>query len=220
MWQLVQPASWQTDPRMAVARGVMAKIPDGARVQASNNLGPHLADRTSVSVYGWGDSRPNPEWIMVDTLVAPNHRWPLSVEQEELTLDIARVRGYRAVVEKDGFVLLSRTGWQGRTPTVRSSVGRSAPGGRPSPPGMPSAWAAARLRRPADRTGLRAESRGRRSCRCRMFLAARPRRRASSCHRVPVGGPSSCPSAPQNCLRSARPRGARRSARPRAWPPL
>ncbi|WP_445270614.1 DUF2079 domain-containing protein [Streptomyces sp. DSM 41634] len=109
LWQLVQPATWRTDPRSSVARRVMAEIPDGATVQASNNLGPHLADRTSVSVYGWGDSRRNPEWIMVDTKVAPNHRWPMSVRQELVALDFARMRGYRTVKEKDGFVLLSRT---------------------------------------------------------------------------------------------------------------
>ncbi|WP_405788705.1 DUF2079 domain-containing protein [Streptomyces sp. NBC_00029] len=115
LWQLVQPATWRTDPRSAVARSVMAEIPDGATVQASNNLGPHLAGRTSVSVYGWKDSRPDPEWIMVDTKVVPNHRWPMSVEQELVALDIARFRGYRTVAERDGFVLLSRTGQQDAT---------------------------------------------------------------------------------------------------------
>ncbi|MEW2141010.1 DUF2079 domain-containing protein [Streptomyces sp. NPDC005409] len=109
LWQLFQPQVWQSDPRLAVARRVMAEIPDGATVQASNNLGPHLVDRTSVSVYGWGDSRPDPEWIMVDTKVAPAHRWPLSVAQELMALDTARLRGYLTAAERDGFVLLRRT---------------------------------------------------------------------------------------------------------------
>ncbi|WP_030197558.1 DUF2079 domain-containing protein [Streptomyces sp. NRRL S-87] len=108
-WQLVKADTWRNHPRTAVAHQVMAEIPDDATVQASHYLVPHLADRTSVSLYGWGDSRPNPEWIMVDTEVAPQWRWPMSVVQESYALEDARAHGYRTVVERDGFVLLSRT---------------------------------------------------------------------------------------------------------------
>ncbi|MGW0390320.1 DUF2079 domain-containing protein [Streptomyces sp. NPDC003042] len=110
LWQLVQPQTWQNDPRVAVAHSVMRDIPDDATVQASTHLVPHLTDRTSVSLFGWGDSRPNPEWIMVDTMVPPHLRWPMSAFRERDALDAARARGYRTVTERDGFVLLSRTG--------------------------------------------------------------------------------------------------------------
>ncbi|MFB6522851.1 DUF2079 domain-containing protein [Streptomyces sp. NPDC056401] len=110
LWQLTQPETWVKDPRIAVAHSVMDEIPDDATVQASHYLVPHLADRTSVSLYGWGDSRPNPEWIMVDTQVQPHLRWPMSVIQEQISLDEARARGYHTVDDRDGFVLLSRTG--------------------------------------------------------------------------------------------------------------
>lgn len=109
-WQLFQPETWRNHPRTAVAHGIMAKIPEDATVQASSYLVPHLADRTSVSIYGWGDSRPNPEWIMVDNQVAPSLRWPMSALQERVALDAARAKGYRTVEERDGFLLLSRTG--------------------------------------------------------------------------------------------------------------
>ncbi|MEU2396232.1 DUF2079 domain-containing protein [Streptomyces sp. NPDC007369] len=107
--QLLQPSFWQTDPRVAVAHRVMGRIPDGATVQASDRLVPHLVHRTSVSLFGWADSRPNPEWIVVDTRVAPELRWPLSIHDESVALAEAKSRGYRTVAKESGFVLLSRT---------------------------------------------------------------------------------------------------------------
>ncbi|MFJ9642806.1 DUF2079 domain-containing protein [Streptomyces sp. NPDC101206] len=107
--QLFQPLFWKTDPRVAVAHRVMDRIPDGATVQASDRLVPHLVHRTSVSLFGWPDSRPNPEWILVDTRVAPELRWPLDAHDESVALAEARSRGYRTVAKESGFVLLSRT---------------------------------------------------------------------------------------------------------------
>lgn len=86
----------------------MDRIPDGATVQASNLLVPQLTNRTSVSLYGWADSRPDPQWIMVDTLVPFNQRWPLNVLQEQQALGIARAQGYLTVGKEQGFVLLKR----------------------------------------------------------------------------------------------------------------
>ncbi|MFD9306621.1 DUF2079 domain-containing protein [Streptomyces sp. NPDC060048] len=106
--QLFQPAFWRTDPRVAVAQRLMDRIPDGATVQASDGLVPHLADRTSVSLFGWQASRPDPQWILVDTGVAPRLRWPLSVTDESVALYRARSQGYRVEVKEDGFVLLHR----------------------------------------------------------------------------------------------------------------
>ncbi|WP_327326088.1 DUF2079 domain-containing protein [Streptomyces sp. NBC_01210] len=109
LWQLVQPATWRTDPRVAVAHRLMDQIPDGATVQASNQLVPQLTNRTSVSLYGWRDSRPNPQWIIVDTWVPRDKRWPLNVIEEKMSLDRARAQGYRTVGDQNGFVLLNRT---------------------------------------------------------------------------------------------------------------
>ncbi|MFD5142893.1 DUF2079 domain-containing protein [Streptomyces sp. NPDC058401] len=108
LWQLVQPATWKDEPHVVAAHRVMDRIPDGATVQASTYLLPHLADRTSVSLFGWGDSRPDPEWIVVDTTVAPQLRWPQSAIQESMALDRARSQGYRIAAQQDGLVLLSR----------------------------------------------------------------------------------------------------------------
>ncbi|OIJ91256.1 hypothetical protein BIV24_16130 [Streptomyces colonosanans] len=112
LYQLVQPDTWQTDPRVTVARRLMDKIPDGATVQASNALVPQLTGRDSVSLYGAPSSRPDPQWVIVDTWVPDNQRWwpgePLSAggEQQRLTED--RSKGYELVADQDGFVLLHR----------------------------------------------------------------------------------------------------------------
>ena len=97
------------DPRVADAHSLMKKIPDGATVQASTYLVPQLTNRTSVSLFGYAVSRPHPQWIMVDTWVAPQWRWPQTYEQESISLAQARHEGYRTVADRDGFVLLHLT---------------------------------------------------------------------------------------------------------------
>lgn len=106
--QVGRPDFWRTDPRVAVAQRLMDRIPDGVTVQASHGLVPHLANRTSVSLYGWAASRPDPEWIVVDTWAGPDMRWPLSVVEESIALDRAQSQGYRLAAQEDGFVLLNR----------------------------------------------------------------------------------------------------------------
>jgi len=108
-WQLFTPATWRSDPRVADAHSLMKKIPDGATVQASTYLVPQLTNRTSVSLFGYAVSRPHPQWIMVDTWVAPQWRWPQTYEQESISLAQARHEGYRTVADRDGFVLLHLT---------------------------------------------------------------------------------------------------------------
>lgn len=107
-WQLLSPATWRTDPRVAVAHSLMKKIPDDATVQASTYLVPQLTNRTSVSLYGYPVSRPSPQWIMVDTWVPQGWRWPLTYESERAQLTLALYQGYRTVANRDGFVLLHR----------------------------------------------------------------------------------------------------------------
>jgi uncharacterized membrane protein len=112
LFRLVQPDTWRTDPRVAVAHRLMDKIPDGATVQTSDHLVPQLADRTSVSLYGSYDSRPNPQWIMVDTWMPDSARgWlgaPLSAEAEQRYLAGSLREGYVLTAQQDGFVLLHR----------------------------------------------------------------------------------------------------------------
>lgn len=108
LWLLVQPVTWQDDNRVGVAHSVMRLIPDEATVQASNFLAPQISNRTRVSLFGWFTSRPNPEYIMVDTFVPANRRWPQTYVQERDALTAARSHGYMTVADSYGFVLLRR----------------------------------------------------------------------------------------------------------------
>ncbi|MFF5017812.1 DUF2079 domain-containing protein [Streptomyces sp. NPDC001165] len=112
LFQLVQPDTWRTDSRVTVARRLLAMIPDGATVQTSDHLVPQLADRTSVGLYGSTGSRPDPQWVMVDTWVPADQRWwpgqPLGVEEEQRRLAADRRNGYDLVAFQDGYMLLHR----------------------------------------------------------------------------------------------------------------
>ncbi|MFF9157776.1 DUF2079 domain-containing protein [Streptomyces sp. NPDC014846] len=112
LFQLVQPDTWRDGPRVAVARRLLAMIPDGATVQASDHLVPQLADRTSVGLYGSADARPEPQWVMVDTWVPAGQRWwpgqPLGAEEEQQRLAADLRSGYSMVDVQDGYVLLQR----------------------------------------------------------------------------------------------------------------
>ncbi|MEU6709413.1 DUF2079 domain-containing protein [Streptomyces wuyuanensis] len=108
-WQMVQTETWRDDPRVAVARSLMKRIPDDAAVQASSQLVPQLTARTEVSLFGYHVSRPDPEWIMVDTWVPHHRRWPLDAVREKAALDYARAHGYETVIDREGFVLLRRS---------------------------------------------------------------------------------------------------------------
>jgi hypothetical protein len=107
LWQLTRPATWHTDPRLATARRLMDRIPDGATVAASNRLVPQLTNRTLVSVFGLGVSRSDPEWIIDDS--ARPQGWPISPDDDRRLLSEARNNGrYRTVADQDGYVLLQR----------------------------------------------------------------------------------------------------------------
>ncbi|SDT79269.1 Predicted membrane protein [Streptomyces sp. TLI_053] len=48
--ELVAPGAWGTSPRLERARAMLARIPDGATVAASNRLAAQLAGRTTVGL--------------------------------------------------------------------------------------------------------------------------------------------------------------------------
>ncbi|WP_329538457.1 DUF2079 domain-containing protein (plasmid) [Streptomyces sp. NBC_01450] len=104
--QIFQTNTWRTDPRVAQAHRVLERIPTGATVAASNRLVPHLTDRAQVTVFGFPGSRPDPQWIVVDT--ATPQGWPNSPERERRLLDAARAHGYLTVLDRNGYLLLRR----------------------------------------------------------------------------------------------------------------
>jgi uncharacterized membrane protein len=105
LYQLVQPSYWQPNPRVAEAHQIMDLIPNGATVAASNRLVPQLTSRTTVCVFGYPGIPCNAQWIIVDQ--ATPQGWPISPEQEQQDVATALTSGYRMVVDRDGYQLLT-----------------------------------------------------------------------------------------------------------------
>ncbi|GAA3492393.1 DUF2079 domain-containing protein [Streptomyces cremeus] len=120
--------TWRTPGHVHVARALLARIPDGATVAASNRLVPQLVSRTTVVLFpGYPipgrlydtDGTPPPptsEWILHDS--RPHPAWPLPDghwpypphrQQEELAR-AQKTYGYRVVAQDDGITLLRRKG--------------------------------------------------------------------------------------------------------------
>ncbi|MEW2086356.1 DUF2079 domain-containing protein [Streptomyces sp. NPDC005283] len=106
LFQAVQPSAWHTPARVAAARQILARVPDGATVAASNLLVPQLSGRTSVTEFGMPGSRPDPEWIIVDT-TAPR-TFPVGSEQQAQLIDEAIAQGYRTEAHVGEYLLLRR----------------------------------------------------------------------------------------------------------------
>jgi uncharacterized membrane protein len=106
LFQLVHPSTWSTSPRVAAARRILDRIPDGATVSASNRLVPQLTSRTTVSEFGLPGQSLNSRWIVVDT--ATPQGWPVSGGQQAQQIAAARADGYRTVLDQDGYLLLYR----------------------------------------------------------------------------------------------------------------
>ena len=106
LFQLAHPSTWTTGSRVAVARRILARIPDGATVSASNRLVPQLTSRTTVSDFGFPGLPLDSRWIVVDT--ATPEGWPISGAQQVREIAAARAEGYRTVVDQDGYLLLYR----------------------------------------------------------------------------------------------------------------
>ncbi|QHC23376.1 DUF2079 domain-containing protein [Streptomyces sp. GS7] len=104
--RLADAATWHTSARITAAHRILDRIPDGATVAASNGLVPQLTSRATVSEFGLTGSRPDPEWIIVDT--ATPQTWPTSHAQQACDIDIARSHGYRVVTDQHGYLLLHR----------------------------------------------------------------------------------------------------------------
>ncbi|MGV9315055.1 DUF2079 domain-containing protein [Streptomyces sp. NPDC003691] len=123
--QLAQRATWRTTGHVEAARALLARIPDGATVAATNRLVPQLTSRTEVvlfpsfpvdaKLYEYDRDRlprPTAQWIVHDRQAPPAWpyhagHWPYPPEQQWAELELAqRVYGYRKVAERDGITLL------------------------------------------------------------------------------------------------------------------
>lgn len=103
------PPAW-TYVQQREATDVLARIPNGATVAASNRLAPHLTARCRVLLFPrYPDSRRWPEWAVV---ARRSDGWPVSADQAEERLAALRRDGYAVVAESNDVVLL-RNGSEG-----------------------------------------------------------------------------------------------------------
>jgi len=106
-WSVVEPSTWRHSHRVDDAGAVLAVIPDGTQVQATNRLAAQLAGRTSVSMFGRPGERPNPEWIVIEDAYPQN--WPFNdLDEQRRMVEVAQKLGYQKVAQRGDFVLLHR----------------------------------------------------------------------------------------------------------------
>ncbi|MGW5747919.1 DUF2079 domain-containing protein [Amycolatopsis sp. NPDC003861] len=93
-----------TPAQRAGIEAVLARIPDGATVLASNRLAPHLTSRCTVLFFdGVTDERP--EWVVV---AQPEQSWPTTLATKAAALADLETTGYLRVDGTDAIVLLHR----------------------------------------------------------------------------------------------------------------
>ncbi|MDH6577023.1 DUF2079 domain-containing protein [Kitasatospora sp. MAP5-34] len=103
--QLGTPGFWRSSVRAEAAHSLLARIPSGARVAASNRLVPQLTDRCTVFVFGlpqqpWSTA----QWLAVDD--GQPMGWPLTPAGERAQLALAESVGYQVVGSEGGVTVL------------------------------------------------------------------------------------------------------------------
>ncbi|MEV7005392.1 DUF2079 domain-containing protein [Streptosporangium sp. NPDC051022] len=104
MGQLLRASFYEGEPYVAAAREAVAKVPDGVVVEAANNVGPALTERTTVLL--WGPQSYGAPWIVADVA-----RWTYpfgAPEVQQQRVDEALRTGYVKVFDRDGYIVLNR----------------------------------------------------------------------------------------------------------------
>jgi uncharacterized membrane protein len=107
LWTVVHKAEWKAEPRATAAHRLMDRIPDGVRVAASNRLAPHLTNRTEVTIFGYSEDRPSPDWIIVDQDGPLNWPFPSLRSQHKYVTEVIAA-GYVKVADEDHYLLLRK----------------------------------------------------------------------------------------------------------------
>ncbi|MEV7093453.1 DUF2079 domain-containing protein [Amycolatopsis sp. NPDC051045] len=93
-----------TPAQRAGIDAVLARIPDGATVLASNRLAPRLTSRCTVRFFD-GVTSERPEWVVV---AQPEQSWPTTLATKAAALADLENTGYLRVDGTDSVVLLHR----------------------------------------------------------------------------------------------------------------
>ncbi|WP_165400221.1 DUF2079 domain-containing protein [Motilibacter rhizosphaerae] len=96
--------SWRTSPRIAAADQAVAAVPHGVRVEADNEVGPHLAARDTVLLL---DTTPRlAPWVLVDVGVPS---FPIdSLQMQRDRVGELQAMGYRLVLDNGQYAVLAR----------------------------------------------------------------------------------------------------------------
>ncbi|MHA6759032.1 DUF2079 domain-containing protein [Streptacidiphilus sp. PAMC 29251] len=107
--EVVMPEAWSSTPRITETKQLLARIPDGATVAASNHLSAQLTHRDTVMLVcqPQGPDQLRPQWVVAD-LTDPSVKVPCAIADTERLLAQYRADGYRQLVDHDGLVLLQR----------------------------------------------------------------------------------------------------------------
>ncbi|MBW8484505.1 DUF2079 domain-containing protein [Actinomadura parmotrematis] len=110
--QLWNPDLYHRSDRARAAAEAVARVPDGAVVEASNRLGPALSGRTGVLLL---DHRPRgAPWVVADERV---RQFPFATVDEQRARIAALVAaGYRQVFREGGYVVLHGPDTRGGPP--------------------------------------------------------------------------------------------------------
>ncbi|MFF4651202.1 DUF2079 domain-containing protein [Streptomyces sp. NPDC001380] len=105
LYGLANPRIWKPRPDRSALVRAAALIPDGASVEADNNVAPHLTPRTDVVLV---DAVPHGrEYVVIRSGVRAFPFADVGQQQERIRLLLAH--GYETVWSGDGVVLLRRT---------------------------------------------------------------------------------------------------------------
>jgi len=101
--QLSQHWWWHTDQVDVAARAAVAQVPNGATVEASDHLVPHLVDRAKVMLL---DATPhNAPWVVIDE---GRVDWPLTPWEQQTRIGWLTTHGYHEVFARSHFVVYYR----------------------------------------------------------------------------------------------------------------
>lgn len=101
---LADPALWRPNERARAASAAVARIPDGALVEAANGLGPALTSRARVLL--WDDRSHGAPWVIaqVERLEFPFG----SLAEQRQRVERLKAVGYWEVFRRDGYIVLHR----------------------------------------------------------------------------------------------------------------
>ncbi len=104
LWDALNPARYRMPLATVTGAAALALVPDGASVTAQTAIVPHLSRRAEIHVLD--ADAPDTEYVLASDLLDP---WPAtSFSELQVLLDERRARGYEALFEQDGWVVLRR----------------------------------------------------------------------------------------------------------------